>query len=175
MNKNDGNITSMLYQGDIDMSLLINGQLYNLIHHNNGSVYLKYLFAKLLVDGRIEDWEKPGFITIVKVEPESGIESPFIDKDIAISGEQLVDISNGYPTAATLTAYITYDDLREPVDATEIADFYIYLLTEPNPNNRNIKQQLAKFKVTATTLSYITPGTTATLNWTLKIINKGKD
>jgi len=57
------------------------------------------------------------------------------------------------------------------VDAASTDKFYLYLLSGPDSAISDAKHKIARFNIRPVVLSYITPGTTATLNWTLKIVN----
>lgn len=158
----------MIYQGDVDFKLKINGKQYEIKNHNEGSPYLKYVFAKMMIGEFDKSVDSPGFVAIYKKANAESQEELFTKKNIEISASQLIEQLNGFPSAVSFTAYVTFNNLQDAVSGDDTSKYSFKLIT------RDGKNILASIDVSAVSLSYITSGTTATLTWNLRIINKSE-
>lgn len=170
------NLTNMVYRGDVDVKLKINGKYYSINTHNEGLNYLKYIFAVFITGNLMNEAYYPEYIDLRKQYEEDSvvIERSFLNYFSKITGKRYyLDNGDWY---AEFTAVISSDQLLQTVLPDDSSTFYLYLMTGYDENNTVERQHdLAKLEITAKTLSLITPGITAAIVWNMKLVNVNSD
>lgn len=166
------NTTKMSYQGIVSVKLKINGKLYDVTSHNEGLNYLKYIFALLMTGNSLGSAYTPEYIDLRKVYIEDGveIERSYFNYFSPLSAKRYY--SDGGDWVAELTTVISYEQLLDTVLPDDTSQYYLYLMTGYDTENSVERQHdLAKLAITPKTLSQITPGITASLVWSLQLVN----
>lgn len=166
------NVTTLAYQGHVDVKLKINGKLYDIGNHNEGLNYLKYIFAVFITGNEVGSAYFPQYIDLRKEYQQESetTESSFLTHFSDITGKRYyLDNGNWY---AEFTSVLSSEQLLQTILPDDSASFYLYLMTGYDEDNVSERQHdLAKLTITAKTLSLITPGITATIVWNMRLIN----
>lgn len=166
------NLVKLGYIGNVEVKLKINGKLYSVTNHNEGLNYLKYVFAVLLSGNDIGTAYSPQFVDLRKeydVEGESVLTSYF-NFFSEITAKRYYAEDEDW--IAEFTAVISSEQLLQTVSPDDTSNYYLYLISGYDPDNEIERQHdLARLKIDARTLALITPGITATLVWSVKLVN----
>ena len=170
------NITKLGYIGNVTVKLKIGGKVFEVSSHNEGLNYLKYLFALLMTGNDLGSAYSPQYLDLRKeytVDDETVISSYF-NYFSEISGKRYYADQDTW--VAELTAVISSEQILQTILPDDPSVFYLYLMSGyDNDNTLERQHDLARLKISAKSLSQITPGVTATLVWSLKLVNVSED
>lgn len=166
------NVTNIGYVGKAEIKLKINGKLYSVKNHNEGLNYLMYIFAVLLSGNDIGTAYTPQFVDLRKeyIIEDVPVLTSYFNFFSEISAKRYYSEDGQW--IAEFTTVISSDQLLQTVSPDDTSNYYLYLLTGYDNNNEIERQHdLARLKIDAKTLALITPGITATLVWSVKLVN----
>lgn len=169
------NLTNIYYKGEVKVKLKINGKQYEVETHNEGLNYLMYIFSVFLTGnypgGSIGI---PQYVDLRRKEYGSEDELTFLKFFSQITAKKYY--SSGNDWIAEFTTVINSEQLIETINVDDTATYTLYLMTGYDENNPNERQHdLARLLVSPNVLSQITPGITATLVWSMKLVNYEKE
>lgn len=170
------NLTKLGYLGSVSVKLKIGGKMYDISSHNEGLNYLKYIFALLMTGNNLGKAYSPQYIDLRKEYEAEGesIVSSYFNYFSEVTGKRYYSDGNNW--IAEITAVISSEQILQTILPDDTSNFYLYLMTGYDDDNTIEKQHdLARLKISAKSLSQITPGVTATLVWSLKLVNVSED
>lgn len=166
------NLTQFAYSGQVNVKLKINGKLYEVKEHNEGLNYLMYIFAVWITGNMSNESFVPQYIDLRKVYEEEGeeIERSFFNYFSTITAKRYYSDNNEW--YAEYTSVISSEQLLQTVLPDDSSTYYLYLMTDYDDSNEIERQHdLARLIITPKTLALITPGITATIVWSMKLVN----
>lgn len=166
------NVTNLSYEGDVTVKLKINGKLYEIENHNEGLNYLKYIFTVFITGNDVGTAYYPQYLDLRKDYTDVG-ELSFLNYFSEITGKRYYyDNGSWY---AEFTTVISSEQLLQTVLPDDTSDYYIYLMTGyDEANTTETQHDLARLSITPKTLSLITPGITATIVWSMRLVNSSE-
>lgn len=169
------NLIKMGYKGDVSLKLKINGKLYEVSNHNEGLNYLMYIFAVMMTGNTLGTYT-PQYIDLRKEYDDGGtitIQSYFNFLSEVTAKRYYAE---GSEWIAEFTSVISSEQLLQTISPDDPSNYYLYLMTGYDAeNSRERQHDLARLKISTKSLAQITPGITATLVWSLKLVNVSED
>lgn len=158
------NLTKVFYKGKVNLQLKIKDQIISIDNHNAGLLGLSLSFCKFITGNSITENDIPIYIDLTKSDEEFDIGDSILINKIRLSGRffELDPTSNNY--VAKFNAVISNSSLTETISRADSNYFKLILYTAGNPQTA-----LATMNVSAETLSLITPGTQAIVEWSMML------
>lgn len=166
------NLTNLYYKGNVSIKLKINGKQYEVSNHNEGLAYLMYIFTVFLTGNYTGgNLGIPQYVDLRRKEDGSDEELTFLKSFSEITAKRYYQ-SGTSEWIAEFTTVLASEQLIETINIDDTAIYTLYMMTGYDETNTNEKQHdIAKLLVSPNVLSQITPGITATLVWSMKLMN----
>lgn len=168
------NLTTLAYKGSVKISIKIKDKIFNVESHNNGLPTLFQSFCKFITGNKTTIEDIPEYLDL-----RGGINGAFVSRLVSkvhLSGKGYVFEDNTY--VAKFTAVISYNQLTKAITRFDTDEYRLYLCSGSlgiNSNNEVTgNNDIAYLDVTAETLSYLSPGTQAIIEWSMKLTNYGQ-
>ena len=156
--------TTLKYKGTVDILINIGDKSINVISHNSGTNNLFQAICKFLAG------EAPGNRDIPKyLDVRESNNNSILNSLIPLSGRSVGSDVNGIYTQCSCS--ILYQYLLDSISAQEGVNYKLVLCSEPLTSSSNYRD-LAEVEVSSLTLSRITAGTSAAVQWKLYIKNE---
>lgn len=175
----DNNDIVLLYQGQVKLDIQIGDRIFTIDNHNSGTSYLRKCVAMMLAGQKIQDYHRPKYINLQYAIPpeEEGdpIEwRPFLKNRIQLSGKRYDRVGSGDSQQwyAQFSCTISSSSLIEYID--ESCTYLFRFVLESDYDENNLEESYHAMAYTPTSVPIImkiTPGTQATLTWTMRIID----
>lgn len=158
------NMTNVAYLGNVKIRLKIKDKIFEIINHNEGLPELSKSFAKFITGGLITVEDIPQYLDLRKYIDNNWQSQ--LNTRISLSGKYFdYDESIGN-WVARLTGVISANYLSNPISRDDTSTYRLYLLSGSNP-----PAPLAFIEIGADTLSNLTPGTQAIIEWNMQLVN----
>lgn len=171
------NKTSLNYKGSIKVNLKIGDKIVTLTGFNNGTDYLKKSFCKFLSGNYGGEPDIPQMFDLRKYDTVNHIWRSCLNQEIILSGKTYLKTTDSElgindNWVARFTAAVPYAALVEPIDESDTGDYRFYLYGSFDSSDVNERyHDLAYIPVEPSSLSRITPGTQALVEWSMQILN----
>lgn len=171
------NMTNLFYNGFVSVSIKINDKLINLSNHNSGLPTLNRSFCNFITGNTTTIEDIPEYIDLRYNNGESW-ESILISR-IHLSGKSWTYDSSLQNYVAKFTGVISYNYLSRLISRTDTSLYRLYLysgsLGLDSLGNPTGYYDLAYLDIDAETLSYLSPGTQAIIEWSMQLLNFNDD
>lgn len=160
--------TNISYQGNVSIKFKINNEVVSISNHNHGTESLQKSFAKFITGNYSGRQDIPRYLDLKKLVGDTwktcfNYQLPFsgtIYEDDATEGWQ-----------AVFTTAIKYDYLLEPISEADSSEYRLYLVSSfDKADTLENYHDLAYLSVSATDLARISPGTSAIVEWKMKLV-----
>ena len=171
------NTTNLGYKGIVKLDLKIGDKVVTFKSFNNGTDYLKRAFCKFLSGNYGGNPDIPQMIDLRKYDETNDIWRTCLNQEIVLSGKTYLKTSDSELGVdnnwiAKFTAAIPYAALIEPIQQSDTSDYRFYLYGAFDSNDVNERyHDLAYISIDATSLSRISPGTQALVEWSMQLLN----
>ena len=165
------------YKGVASLKLKINDKIFEIEHTNNGTDYLKKSFCKFLSGNYGGNADIPQLLDLRVFDDSASKWLTCLNQEIVLTGKTYLQTSDpqlGIDNSwvARFTAAIPYASLLEPISDTDSREFRFYLYGTFDSTDVNERyHDLAYIPVEASSLSRITEGTQALLEWSMQLLN----
>lgn len=154
------------YKGIVNVKIKIKDKIVSFENHNAGLPLLGKSFCKFITGNTTTEEDIPYYLDILKDggAPENSI---LVNK-IHLSGRYWEYNDPNY--IAKFTAVVSYSSLKSVINRSDSGQFKLYMYSAgANP------QALATMGITAESLSLITPGTQAIIEWSMMLDLGGEE
>ena len=171
------NTTNLGYKGIVKFKLKIGGKIFNLTSFNNGTDYLKKSFCKFLTGNYGGNPDTPQLLDLRKFDTDANKWITCLNQEIVLTGktylqttDEALGINNNW--VARFTAAIPFASLIEKILDSDTHQYRFYLYGSFDESDISERyHDLAYVNVTAESLSQITEGTQALLEWSMQLLN----
>ena len=164
------NNTSLKYQGNVEIKLIIKDKVITLEGHNSGLPALQESFCRIMTGGYRGTCDIPQYIDLKYFNTETSTWKTYLTTRVSLSAAawKWSTIYNNY--VAKFTGILNASMLVDSILATSSTQFRLYLYTDPDvADEETAYRDLAYLDVDAASLSRITPGVQALIEWTMQI------
>lgn len=173
------NETSLGYKGIVQIKLRIKDKIVDLTIKNNGTDYFKKAFCKFLTGNYGGSSDIPQMLDLRRKVEEASVEkwTTCLNQEIILSGktyllttDSSLGINNNW--VARFNAAIPYSALLDPISDDDTGEYRFYLYG--SFDNKDVEERyhdLAYIDIDAQSLSNITEGTQALLEWSMQLLN----
>ena len=173
------NKTDLGYKGIVQIKLKIKDKIINLTTKNNGTDYFKKAFCKFLTGNYGGNPDIPQMLDLRKKIEDSSVVKwvTCLNQEIILSGKSYLlttDSNLGIDDnwVARFTAAVPFDALLEPISDTDTSEYRFYLYGSFDSKDIDERyHDLAYINIDAESLSNITQGTQALLEWSMQLLN----
>ena len=171
------NTTDLNYKGVAKVSIKIGDKIVTLNSFNNGTDYLKKSFSKFLTGNYGGNADIPQMLDLRKYDSDNDIWRSCLNQEIVLSGKtylKTTDIELGINDnwVARFTAAVPYASLIEPIQPNDTSSYRFYLYGSFDTEDVNERyHDLAYINVDVSSLSRITTGTQALIEWSMQLLN----
>ena len=165
------------YKGVVRLNLKINNKIISITSSNNGTDYLKKAFCKFLSGNYGGSADVPQMLDLRRLDTVNNIWRTCLNQEIVLSGKtylRTTDAELGVTDnwVARFTAAVPYAALISPIDSSDDGQYRFYLYGAFDDNDINERyHDLAYIDIDTTSLSRISPGTQALIEWSMQILN----
>lgn len=158
------NVTKVHYKGKVNVKLRIKDKVVSINNHNAGLKPLSLSFAKFITGNPITENDIPVYLDLTKAHTENDPAVSMLITKVRLSGRYFELDSETDTYVAKFNAVISNSSLTETISRSDTSIFKLVLCTAGTPQT-----PLATMDVSAETLSLITPGTQAIIEWTMML------
>ena len=171
------NMTTVSYKGDVKVCLKIKDKIIDIQNHNAGLPALSRAFCQFITGNSLTIEDLPEFIDL-RFNSGSAWESCLVAR-VPLSGKSWVydDSTGNY--VAKFTGVISYNYLNRVITRNDTTDYRLYIysgsLGPDGMGNYSGYYDFAYLDISAESLSYISPGTQAIIEWSMQLVNYSEE
>lgn len=161
--------TTMAYHGFIEMKINYKGKVLTFEHHNEGTEYLKKVFARVLTGNYNQNQDTPQLLDLEYLAPDGNWISYLLNK---------IDLTSKKPYRygtqwyASFTATLTSADLSDYIQEGSGIRYRFVITTNKLTLYEDSTEAFAYVEVSDELLSKIVPGSQAIITWNMQIVNQ---
>ncbi len=165
------------YRGIVRLNLKIGDKIISVITKNNGTDYLKKAFCKFLSGNYGGSADIPQMLDLRKLDENNNIWRSCLNQEIILTGKtylKTTDAELGVNDnwVARFSAAIPYAALISPIEASDSGSYRLYLYGTFDSTDVNERyHDIAYIDIDALSLSRISPGTQALVEWSMQLLN----
>ena len=167
------NMTALAYKGNVKVSIKIKDKIYEVKSHNAGLPALCRSFCSFITGNTITVEDIPEYLDLRY--NDGGSWSSILLTKIPLSGKSWVYDGTINNYVAKFTGVISYNYLTRAITKADSDTYRLYLysgsLGKDSNNNYTGYIDLAYLDIDAETLSYLSPGTQAIIEWSMQLLN----
>lgn len=168
------NLTKLAYKGNVKVSIKIKDKIFEIKSHNSGLPALSRSFCKFITANGTTEEDIPQYLDLRYSDDGTSYTTCLISR-VHLSGKSWIYDSSSSNYVAKFTGVISYNYLTRPITRmdTDFYRFYLYSgsLGLDSNNQYTGYYDLAYLDVDAETLSYLSPGTQAIIEWSMELVN----
>lgn len=167
------NFTNLFYKGNVQVSLRIKDKVINLKAHNSGLPTLNRSFCNFITGNTTTIEDIPEYIDL-RYNAGTSWQTMLISR-IHLSGKEWTYDNSLSNYIAKFTGVISYNYLSRAITRSDSEVYRLYLysgsLGLDSLGNPTGYYDLAYLDIDAETLSYLSPGTQAIIEWSMQLLN----
>ena len=167
------NLTRLKYKGNVKVSIKIKDKIFEVNTHNEGLPALSRAFCQFITGNRITEEDIPQYLDLRYSDGET-YNSCLLSR-VHLSGKSWVYDSANSNYIAKFTGVISYNNLTRAITRADSELYRLYLysgsLGVDSNNEYTGYYDLAFLDISAETLSYLSPGTQAIIEWSMELVN----
>ena len=162
------NQTIVGYQGNVELSWIINGKRVSTFSHNEGLPALQESFCRIMTGNYRGKTDIPQYLDLRR-SVNSGVTYSSMLKTSRLPLTGASWYLNGSTYEAKFTGVISSDMLVGAVSETSTDLYMLYLYTDAETGTG--ERDLARLSVTAEDVSKIVPGVNSIVEWIMRLVN----
>lgn len=169
------NNTDIIYNGQVNLQIKIGDKLINLDEHNEGTYYLKKVFAMAMCGVSIGSQHIPQYIDLMFSDPTATV----VEWKSALK-QQLSLTSKTYsPTtdndsvnpSASFTATLASSNLTMTIDEMSANNYSLRIDLITGFDSKGAQHTLATLPIAISKLEKLSSGMQAVITWTMRLLN----
>lgn len=149
------------YKGIVTIKFKIKDKIVSFENHNAGLPRLGKSFCKFITGNATTDEDIPYYLDIIK-QVDGAADSSILINKIHLSGRYWEYSDPNY--VAKFTAVVSYSSLKQSINRSDSGTFKLYMYSAGA-----LSEALATMVITAESLSLISPGTQAIIEWSMML------